>query len=467
MKAFVSIVMLLGAGLLSAQEKEGSGEKEDAASRYTVAADSVQKDLRIALEELAKLQQEIANQKPEIAKESNRIAAELREARRRADIARSRRDAVEEEFSKAESELKSWREEKQYIEGLLIDFRKNYQSTENLARLESQSELLKGSDLESRLALVQKSLEQVRSAGQVSIISGEALSEEGILVKGRFADAGPLSWFMSQDGEVSGMVSTDMDLRPRIVVGTADADNIDLLLNGKPALASFDPTLGMAVALSNSGGSIVGHIKQGGFWIYPILALAVVALIAGIRKWLQLMQIRDLRPAVVQELIDELGEKDYEGARSTAAGIRHPAKSLLIHGIDILSKAPDTPRDDLEESLYEKFLEAVPRLNQGLPLVAIASATAPLLGLLGTVTGMIETFRLINIFGTGDAKSLASGISEALVTTEFGLIVAIPALILHALLSRKVQGIKSTMEMTSLAFLNGIESDKDLTPETA
>ena len=71
---------------------------------------------------------------------------------------------------------------------------------------------------------------------------------------------------------------------------------------------------------------------------------------------------------------------------------------------------------------------------------------------------MIETFRLINVFGTGDAKSLASGISEALVTTEFGLIVAIPALILHALLSRKVQGIKSTLEMTSLAFLNGIKA---------
>jgi biopolymer transport protein ExbB len=72
---------------------------------------------------------------------------------------------------------------------------------------------------------------------------------------------------------------------------------------------------------------------------------------------------------------------------------------------------------------------------------------------------MIETFRLINLFGTSDARNLASGISEALVTTEFGLIVAIPALILHALLSRKVQGIKATMEMASLAFLNGIGED--------
>ena len=106
-----------------------------------------------------------------------------------------------------------------------------------------------------------------------------------------------------------------------------------------------------------------------------------------------------------------------------------------------------------------KFLEAQPRLQRGLPLIAIASATSPLLGLLGTVTGMIKTFNQITIFGTGDARSLSGGISEALITTAFGLIVAIPALILHALLSRKIQGIRSTMEMVSLAFINGLKKD--------
>ena len=116
----------------------------------------------------------------------------------------------------------------------------------------------------------------------------------------------------------------------------------------------------------------------------------------------------------------------------------------------------------MEEALYEKYLAAQPPLQKGLALIAIASATAPLLGLLGTVTGMIHTFDLIDIFGTGDAKSLASGISEALITTKFGLIVAIPALIIHALMRRKVQGIKATMEMISLAFLNGLKGGKTL-----
>jgi biopolymer transport protein ExbB len=146
-------------------------------------------------------------------------------------------------------------------------------------------------------------------------------------------------------------------------------------------------------------------------------------------------------------------------ARTEAERMKHPARHILEQGIAFVKENPGASRDDLEESLYERYLEAGPPLQRGLPIIAIAAATAPLLGLLGTVTGMMETFRLITVFGSGDARQLASGISEALITTEYGLVVAIPALILHALLSRKVQGVKSTMEMTSLAFLNGVKNE--------
>jgi biopolymer transport protein ExbB len=76
--------------------------------------------------------------------------------------------------------------------------------------------------------------------------------------------------------------------------------------------------------------------------------------------------------------------------------------------------------------------------------------------LLGTVTGMINTFKLSTVFGTGDAKQLSSGISEALITTEFGLVVAIPSLIIHALLNRRSQAVMATMERMAVTFLNGL-----------
>ena len=97
--------------------------------------------------------------------------------------------------------------------------------------------------------------------------------------------------------------------------------------------------------------------------------------------------------------------------------------------------------------------------------MALTAAAAPLLGLLGTVTGMIRTFQLITIFGTGDAKSLSSGISEALVTTALGLCVAIPALILHGILSRMARQKIGDMEQTAVGFINGVigtrNQDKD------
>jgi Biopolymer transport proteins len=116
------------------------------------------------------------------------------------------------------------------------------------------------------------------------------------------------------------------------------------------------------------------------------------------------------------------------------------------------------PKELVEEVMFEKMLETRLRLQAFLPFVALAASAAPLLGLLGTVTGMITTFKLITVFGSGDAKTLSGGISEALITTEFGLIVAIPALLLYAYLSRKSRAVVDAMEKTAVAFLNRIPS---------
>jgi biopolymer transport protein ExbB len=110
----------------------------------------------------------------------------------------------------------------------------------------------------------------------------------------------------------------------------------------------------------------------------------------------------------------------------------------------------------VEEILYESMLNTQPRLERYLNVIAVTAAIAPLLGLLGTVTGIIKTFKLMNVFGAGDPKPLISGISEALITTELGLILAIPALILHALLSRKVAGVLARMEKLGVAFMNSL-----------
>jgi hypothetical protein len=106
--------------------------------------------------------------------------------------------------------------------------------------------------------------------------------------------------------------------------------------------------------------------------------------------------------------------------------------------------------------MYEVVMKTRLKAQRFLPFIAICAASAPLLGLLGTVTGIINTFKLITVFGSGDVKTLSGGISEALITTEFGLIVAIPSLLLHAFLSRKARGIVDRMETAAVAFMNQV-----------
>lgn len=127
-----------------------------------------------------------------------------------------------------------------------------------------------------------------------------------------------------------------------------------------------------------------------------------------------------------------------------------PVGIMLEAGVEHL----EYPTELIEEVMYEKVLAIRLRLESLLSLVSICAASAPLLGLLGTVTGIINTFKLITVFGSGDVKTLSGGISEALITTEYGLIVAIPSLLIHAFLSRRVRGVINKMESAGVALIN-------------
>ena len=402
----------------------------------------------------------IAEEKPPLAKETATLAAELRDKQRRADLANQERDALIHDLNAPSNRVRIWRDERNYIDSLLSEHRKSQEAQLPLAEAIAMGDAFTAADtagdagIEAKLALAEAALARLAEAGGPRVREGEALGPDGVARAGTFVGAGPVSWFVATDESIAGLVTASRDLRPEVVPGTASADEIRSLASGEAARPAFDPTLGTAVALDEASPSLMEHFRAGGLWMYPILIIASIATLAAIGKWLQLARIRDLRPGVVREVLAGVNGGQPEKAGQVLANVKHPARRLLERGVEV---GGSVPRDEVEEALYERFLEILPGLQRGLPLVAIAAATAPLLGLLGTVTGMIHTFELINIFGTGDARSLASGISEALITTEFGLVVAIPALILHALLSRKVQGIRSTMELTSLAFVNGLK----------
>jgi biopolymer transport protein ExbB len=113
--------------------------------------------------------------------------------------------------------------------------------------------------------------------------------------------------------------------------------------------------------------------------------------------------------------------------------VRGPQAELL--GIALQTQT----REQRDDRLYAALLDQRNRLERWLGAIAMTASVAPLLGLLGTVSGMITTFKAMTLFGAGDPRVVSGGIAEALITTELGLVVAIPALLAHALMSRKVK----------------------------
>ena len=144
-----------------------------------------------------------------------------------------------------------------------------------------------------------------------------------------------------------------------------------------------------------------------------------------------------------------LGKAVRAQAGSQTLDVRNPLGRVLKVGEENLKKAIDT----LELKLAEAIMAERPSIERGIGAVRIISVVAPLAGLLGTVTGMIVTFQMITLYGTGDPKLMAGGISQALVTTVLGLLVAIPTTLLHSFTASSAKGIISVLEEQSTGIL--------------
>ena len=109
--------------------------------------------------------------------------------------------------------------------------------------------------------------------------------------------------------------------------------------------------------------------------------------------------------------------------------------------------------ETLQHKLDEAILKELPGIERGINALAVIAAIAPMLGLLGTVTGMIQTFESITLFGSGDPRYLSGGISQALVTTEIGLVVAVPIILLHSVVSARGNRIVQVLDEQSAGLI--------------
>ena len=224
-----------------------------------------------------------------------------------------------------------------------------------------------------------------------------------------------------------------------------DSDEVIIDLSGGGALRQISHRV-----------TLLEQLKKGGPLIWPILALALCALLITIERTIFLNRVHSNTDRALDS-INSLALNGTWGECDELVEERRgePVYNVLRAGL----RARGEERETQESILQEAILKELPRLERFLPALNILGAIAPLLGLLGTVAGMIETFHAITLFGTGDPKVMSGGISEAMVTTMLGLAAAIPILLFHTFLRRRVDHIVGDMEEKAIALTNIIHRE--------
>lgn len=271
------------------------------------------------------------------------------------------------------------------------------------------------------------------------------VDDSGTIKQFNLLELGPITLAYNAELQKGGLVETDVNQSlPSLVQGATNRlsyQQLSQLEQTGLAQVTFDPTLGNASKLYQNQQGIVSHIEKGGVWALPILFFGALSLIVTLIKGFQLFRL----PKLNKDLMGQVNKLQQQNnlAPEHFAG----AEQQLI------KIAQKTPIGDQRDDQFVAFLmQYRHHVENYLGVVATAAAIAPLLGLLGTVSGMINTFMMMNTFGTGDAATVSGGISEALVTTELGLIVAIPSLILSALLSRKAKSYNAKLESNAISL---------------
>jgi biopolymer transport protein ExbB len=189
---------------------------------------------------------------------------------------------------------------------------------------------------------------------------------------------------------------------------------------------------------------------SGGPVMYPLGLLSVVALAIVLERLWVLRRTNYLEPGATHALSALLGGREYKAAIDYCR--RHPGPFTEL--VATLVENRYAPYDELKEILADTGRRQLLGLQRGLPALATIVGGAPLLGLLGTVLGMINIFKAVATGGTGITEQLATGISQALITTATGLIIAIPALFIHSFLEARAVGILADIEAQMMDYLH-------------
>ncbi len=423
-----------------------------------------EKDIKEAVAELNKLKASIQTEKTPLVLKLNEEREALAKLRKQAETARlasgtgfDRQQALKEDVDRLKRQM-------QFVESELQEYRRSILTIAPIFEQESLIELLKIIDEKQSKSLIPDIEGDAKTLFDVSyswcnyviggyLKKGICLDLDGYEQSGTFAILGNLAWFLSNNGDAGLVVQKMNSIKPSYVsnFSSSEKSQIKKLCTDGTGYVPVDLNKGDAIKIHDAKKTLFDDFKAGGYTIYPLIAIGFISFLVAFAKWIYLLLLKPFNKDLATRLADAV--RNGQDTTSILMQIQKPFRPIFKEAID----NSDIPKEHLEEILYEQIIMATPNIRKYIGMLAVFGAVAPLLGLLGTVTGMIHTFEVITIFGTGNPAILSAGISEALITTKVGLAIAIPTLLVHAYLSSKAKSVVSDLENQAIYFVNALK----------
>jgi biopolymer transport protein ExbB/TolQ len=210
--------------------------------------------------------------------------------------------------------------------------------------------------------------------------------------------------------------------------------------------------------------TIISFMQEGGAFMYPIALVLLLGAAIAIERWLYLTRMRFSNQSLWKQLEPLLASGNFRQAAQLSSQSGSPMAQVLNYGLARIQSAKR--RDDIEKAMDESLMGIVPRLERRTHYLASFANIATLLGLLGTIVGLIQAFQAVGAANPAEkADMLSASISVAMNTTAFGLIVAIPLLMMHSVIQSKTTQLIDNLELASIKFLNSITERTAAAPQ--
>lgn len=413
------------------------------------------KEVKASLELSKKNKQELTSHLKELSGNVSRTDKEVDNLIKRYNALLKQEEAITAQLQSRREEIKTFEGTVRTAAKLLQDrSQTSFLTQQHPERLEAFSTLLavdRMPGLADLTRLIEMYFNELAATATVTQYSSTIIGADGELTDAEIIRAGTSSAIYKTADDKFGFLQLTGDGRQsKSVTGTSshlqDTISAAFIDGGNMPL---DFSHGAAFIRFIAEKDLWSKISDGGALVWPILGIGFIALLIAFERFFTLSRFRRSSPKELSEFLEHTRTGDWDKCYASLKKRSTPTGRVLWA---TLKKEKGGPAA-LEKAMQEALLVELAKMERFLPTMQTLAAVAPLLGLLGTVTGMINTFQIITLFGTGDPHMLSGGISEALVTTQLGLAVAIPIMMLHHILNSRVDRLVGDMEEKGTALI--------------